>query len=84
MLHISKGLCKSSLRIVQTVGALAEEIICGCVQGEAEKQRTDIDGLAPTGRVAPFQQRNQVLDVFLKDFSVNDAIPDKHRSDEMA
>lgn len=84
LLHVSEGLRKPRGRVLQTVGALSEQVVRGGVEGVPEEQRSHVDDPAAAGRVAPAEEADEFLDMLLEDFRVDDAIPHEHGTDELA
>lgn len=84
LLHISERLREARGRVLQAVGTLTEQVIRGCVEGIPEEQRSHIDDSATTGRVASSKKANQFLHMLLKNLRIDDAIPRKHWTDQLA
>lgn len=63
---------------------MAQQVISRSIQGVSKEQGPNVDDLAAPGSAAALQQRNEMLDVFLEDLRVHDAIPGEHGPDELS
>ena len=84
MLHISKRFCEIGLWVLKAVCAVAQQVISRGIQGVSKEQGPNVDHLASPGGAAALQQRNEMLDVFLEDLGIDDAIPGEHGPDELS
>lgn len=84
LLHVSKGLRKARGRVLQTVGALSEQVVGGGVESVPEEQRSHINDPAAFGRVTSAEEGDEFLDMLLEDLRVDDAVPHEHGTDELA
>lgn len=83
LLHISERLRKARGRVIQTIGALTQQVVGGGIQSIPEEQRSHINNSTTTGRVTSAKQGDELLHVLLKDVRVNDTVPRKHGTNEM-
>lgn len=84
LLHKSERLRKPRGRVLQAVGTLTEQVVCGCVESIPEEKRSHIDDPATTGRVTSSKERDELLHMLLKDLGVDNAIPHEHRTNKLA
>jgi hypothetical protein len=84
LLNISECFSEPRGRILQTVCALAKQVVCCSVEGITEEEGSNIDYSAPLGRSATSQEWDEFLHMLLEDIGVHDAIAGKHRADKLA
>ena len=84
MLHVSKSLSKGGLRVLKTARSLAQQVICRSIQSVPEEQRPNINSPTSPRRATPSQQRDEMLDMFFKNFRVHNAISCEHGPDKLA
>lgn len=84
MLYVSKRLCKVGFRVLQTTRAMAQQVIRRSIEGIPEEQGSNIDRLTGPRRTATSQQRDKMLNMFLKDLRIHNAIPREHGPEELS
>lgn len=83
LLHISESFCEIGRWVLKAVGAVAQQVISRSIQGVSKKQGPNVDHPASPWSAAALQQWNEMLDMFLEDLSIDDAIPGEHGPDEL-
>lgn len=84
LLHISESFCEIGLWVLKAVRTVAQQVIRRGIQSVSKEQVPNVDHLASPRSAAALQQRNEMLDVFLEDLGIDDAIPGEHGPDELS